>query len=142
MPTTFQEKSLWLVLLSLLGGFSWYFSQALQMGSDRLLPPHITLFVVMVIFVVVVQIIGNIVFAIAHHRELERGVQADERDRLIRWKSQSIASYLLATGVVLSLVVAIMVPGNFAFTHVLLGFWAASQVLALVLQLYFYQRGF
>lgn len=142
MPTSFQEKSLWLVMLSLIAGFIWYFSHALQIKSEQLLAPHIVLFVVMVVFVIIAQIVGNILFAIAHHRELARGVQQDERDRLIRWKAQSLASYVLGAGVALSLAASILVPGNFVFTHVLLAFWAASQVLALALQLYFYQRGF
>lgn len=138
---SFQEKSLWLILISLVVCFGWYFNQALRIQTEQVFAPHIALFVVMMVFLVVVQIVGNTVFAIAHRRELERGVQSDERDKLIRWKSNSHASYLLAVGVFLSLCVALFVPGNYVFMHVLLAFWVASQILALALQLYYYQRG-
>lgn len=60
---------------------------------------------------------------------------------MIELKGSRLSGWLLACGVFCALCVALLVPGNAAFVHVLLGFWVVSQILALASQLYFHRRG-
>ncbi len=66
--------------------------------------------------------------------------QTDERDRLIGLKSTRNGSYVLATGVFLSLSSAVLTKGNFVFTHLLLGFWVLAQLVEIGSQLVLYRR--
>jgi uncharacterized membrane protein len=95
----------------------------------------------MLIVLVILQIVGHAILAIASRRELTAPVQSDERDARISLKSTRLASYVLATGVFCSLCLALLVPGNFAFVHVLLAFWVLAQATGILSELVFYRRG-
>ncbi len=141
MNISFREKSLWLLLLSLIVVFGVYFVSVLPVRSSNVAPTHVGSFVGMLILLVVIQIIGQTLLAIANRRELASRIQSDERDALIKLKSMRLASYVLATGIFLSICVALVVPGNFAFVHVLLAFWVLAQAVEIVFQLIFYRQG-
>lgn len=141
MNLSFREKSLWLLLLSLLAAFGFYFASVLPSPMANVAPPHVMTFLGMTILLVVVQVIGQAVLAIAHRRELQARTQSDERDVLISLKSARIGSWILATGVFCALCVAVLVPGNFAFVHVLLAAWAVAQAVEILSQLVLYRRG-
>jgi hypothetical protein len=141
MSLTFREKSLWLLLLSLVVAFGVYFASALSATSTYVAPVHVSAFIGMLIVLVVIQIVGHAVLAIASRRELSAAIQCDERDALIRLKSTQRASYVLAVGVFCSLCIAVLVPGNFVFVHVLLAFWVLAQATEIVSQLILYRRG-
>lgn len=141
MRLTFREKNLILLLLSLVTAFGIYFASVLPGQSTHIAPNHVIAFLGMLILLVVLQIIGNTILAIASRRELSAAVQSDERDGLISLKATRLASYVLATGVFFSLCVAVLIPGNFAFVHVLLAFWVLAQATEIVSQLVFYRRG-
>jgi len=136
MSLSFQEKSLWLMFVSLVGGFTFYFVRVLPSDTVDVLPPQIVSFVLAVVVLVIVQIVGHIVIAIA-----DRRTETDERDRLIELKGARNASHVLATGVFLALCAALLTEGNFVFTHVLLGFWVLSQLVEIGSQLFLYRRG-
>lgn len=141
MPLSFQEKSLWLLLTSLLLVFGLYFASALPMESLYISEANVAIFILMIVLLVVIQIIGHILLALTSLKELTQGVQEDERDKLITLKASNISSYVLVVGVLLALTLCLFIPGNFVFAHVLLGFWVAAQVVEIALQLYFYRRG-
>ena len=90
MGLTFQEKSLWLMSISLVVGFGLYFGA-----------------------VVVLQIVGHVVIAV-----FDRRSETDERGRLIGLKGTRNGAWVLATGVFFALCAALLTPGNFVFTHV------------------------
>jgi hypothetical protein len=143
MNLSFQEKSLWVMLASLVVGFGFYFANAFGAHAARapgqaadLMAPYVGLFIAAVILLVVIAVAGHVVIALA-----DRNPQTDERDRLIALKGTSYASYVLATGVFLALTVAVFTPGNFIFTHVLLAFWVLAQLVAIGSQLVMYRRG-
>jgi hypothetical protein len=146
MNLSFQEKSLWLMLASLVIAFGFYFvsvlgahaalaAQSPDLARD-LAPPDVGLFVAAVILLVVLSVAGHVVIAL-----VDRNPQTDERDRLIGLKGTSYASYVLATGVFLALTAAAFTRGNFVFTHVLLAFWVLAQLVAIGSQLVMYRRG-
>ena len=133
---SFQEKSLWVMLVGLVLAFGGYFSVVLPSHRPDVQPSQVALFVVATILLVVLQVVGQVVVAI-----LDRRTGTDERDRLIALKGTRNGAYLLATGVFFALCAAVWVPGNFVFAHVLLAFWVLAQLLEVATQLYSYRRG-
>lgn len=127
---SFREKSLWLMLASLAGGFALYAASVWTADVPNVLPQHVAAFAAMVVLLVVVQVVGHAAIAL-----LDRRTETDERDRLIELKGTRVGAYVLATGVFLALCVALMTQGNFVFTHVLLAFWVFAQLADIVTQL-------
>jgi hypothetical protein len=138
MDLSFRERSLWLMLLSLLAVFGFYFATVLPSSAVHLGPEHIALFAVAVVVLVIMQVAGHIVIALVDRRA---GEDEDERDRLIELKGTRNAAYVLATGVFGALCAAILTTGNFVFAHVLLGAWVLAQVVEIVSQLLLQRRG-
>ena len=140
MNLSFQEKSLWLMFVSLIAAFSFYFYFAfvtvLPAEAIDVMPHQVVFFVLAVVMLVIMSIVGHIVIAIA-----DRRTETDERDRLIELKGTRNASYVLATGVFFALCAALLTDGNFVFTHLLLGFWVLAQLVEIGSQLFLYRRG-
>jgi cytochrome b subunit of formate dehydrogenase len=136
MGLSFQEKSLWLQFVSLIAVFGLYFFTILPTDTMTVLPHQVGLFVGMVVLLVILMVTGHILISI-----IDRRTGTDERDRLFELKGERNSSYVLATGVFLSLCAAVFVEGNFVFTHLLLGFWVLAQLIEIGSQLYFYWRG-
>lgn len=133
---SFQEKGLWLMFVSLIAAFGFYFATILPVETANVMPHQIVLFALAVVMLVITQIAGYIVIAIVDQR-----TETDERDRLIELKGTRKGAYVLATGVFFALCAAIVTPGNFIFTHVLLGFWVLAQLTEIGSQLIAYRRG-
>lgn len=136
MSLSFQEKSLWLMLVGLVGAFGYYFAAVLPTDGVDVMPHQVVLFTLAVGILVITQIVGHVVIAV-----VDRRTETDERDRLIALKGTRSAAYVLATGVFLALCTALLIRGNFAFTHVLLGFWVLAQLVEIGVQLFLYRRG-
>ncbi|GAB3257873.1 hypothetical protein [Chitinimonas naiadis] len=136
MSLSFQEKSLWLMLVSLLGVFGFYFWSVLPGGSADVMPQQVVLFVLAIVVLVVMQVAGHVLIAI-----VDRRTRTDERDQLIALKGSRNAAYVLATGVFLALCAALLSKGNFLFTHVLLASWVIAQLVEIASQLFMYRRG-
>jgi hypothetical protein len=136
MGLSFQEKSLWLMFVSLVGVFGFYFVTVLPTDGANVMPHQMVLFTVAVVVLVILQVAGHIIIAI-----VDRNTETDERDRLIGLKGTRNAAYVLATGVFLALCAAMVTDGNFVFTHLLLGFWVLAQLVEIGSQLFLYKRG-
>ena len=136
MGLSFQEKSLWLMFVSLVGVFGFYFVTVLPADAANVMPHQVVLFTVAIVMLVIMQVAGHIVIAI-----VDRNTATDERDRLIGLKGTRNAAYVLATGVFLALCAAMVTDGNFVFTHLLLGFWVLAQLVEIGSQLFLYKRG-
>lgn len=141
MGLSFQEKGLWLLLVSVVVTFAVYFYVALATAQPtpvvrNVMPHQVVYFVIAVIALVIVQVAGLIVFA-----AMDRRTTTDERDRLIALKGTRNGSYVLATGVFFALCVALLTDGNFVFMHVLLAFWVLAQLTETGSQLYLYRCG-
>jgi len=136
MQSSFQEKSLWLMFLSLILIFGLYFASVRPAESGSVLPHQMVLFVFLIVLLVVIQIVGHIVLAIVDRRQ-----DTDERDRIIELKGSRNASYVLASGVFVSICLALLTEGNFLFTHVLLAFWVLAHLVEIGSQLVLYHRG-
>jgi hypothetical protein len=139
---SFQEKSLALQMVSLVAVFGSYFVWVWPRRTERLESIQIAAFVTVLMALVLLQIVGHSLLAIASRKELSRTIQTDERDAMIRLRALRISSWILASGVFLSLCIAALTPGNFAFTHILLAFWVIAQLIELLSQWFDYRRGF
>lgn len=133
---SFQEKSLWLMFVSLAGGFGFYFMRVLPTNTMNVMPHQVVFFVLAVVMLVVMQIVGHIVIAI-----VDQHTETDERGRLIELKGTRNGACVLATGVFLALCAALLTKGNFVFTHILLGFWVLAHLVEIGSQLFLYRRG-
>jgi hypothetical protein len=142
---SFQEKSLWVQLSGLVVVFGVYFAmvaRSMAPGEVDVTPAQMGLFAAAVVVLVLSQIAGQTLLAIAQVVARRRGdTEADERDRLIALKGARNASYVLATGVFFTLGAAVAVEGNFVFTHLLLAFWVIAQLTGIGSQLVLYRRG-
>ncbi len=136
MSLSFQEKSLWVMFAGLTASFGFYFANVLPMHAIDVMPQQIVLFAVAVVALVITQIVGHAVIAIADRRTV-----TDERDRLIALKGTRNAGYVLASGVFFALCAALLTPGNFIFTHLLLAFWVLAQLVEIGSQLLLQRRG-
>ena len=135
MNLSFQEKTLWLMLASLLAIFGSYFASVVPPRTADVLPDQIGQFVGLVVLFVVIQILGSIVLALFDRRQ-----EADERDRLIELKGTRNGSHVLAAGVVMAVCLAPVTKGNFLFTHLLLAFWVLADLVDIGSRLFYYRR--
>jgi hypothetical protein len=136
MDLTFREKSLWLVGISLSLVFGGYFWQVLPASAANVLPDQIGLFPVAVLVLVALQAVGHALLAIG-----DRRTESDERDHRINLIGERNGWLVLATGVFLSLCLAVFTEGNFLFTHVLLAFWVLASLVSIGTSLWLYRRG-
>ena len=141
MPMSFREKSQWVALLAVVVVFAQYFARVLPVHGADVAPQHVARFVAAIIALVLVQIVGQAVLAAANRRDAARGVQQDERDRLIDLRAARISLHVLGVAVFTALVTAMTVPGNFAVVHVLFGGWVLAQAVELGARIALYRRG-
>ncbi|MEM7199484.1 MAG: hypothetical protein AAF628_04410 [Planctomycetota bacterium] len=135
---SFEEKSVWIQLASLvlaLGGY-FYVAGSMLGAGERALSPFAPLFVTAVVLMVVINIVGHVASAIASRPELR-----DERDRLIGWRAESASSWLLAIGIFAAISAMLCDFDNVWTAHVLLLALFFAELLRCVLQLLFYRRG-
>jgi hypothetical protein len=133
---SFQEKSLWVVLVSLGAVFGAYFALALPLRTADVNAAQVGMFVAAVVVLVITQVVGQVVVAL-----VDRDARTDERDRLIALKGMRNAGYVLATGVFFALCAAVLTRGNFVIAHVLLASWVVAQMVEIASQLWYYRRG-
>ena len=138
MKKSFEEKSIWITLVSMLVIFGYYFVVAARMKSagSSAVVEFVPLFVSVVVLMVVVIVIGHIVVAIASRPE-----GRDERDRLIEWRAESNASWVLGVGVLAGIWSVATSVDNVWIAHLLLLFLISSEVVKSVSKLLYYRRG-
>lgn len=141
MPMSFREKSQWIVLLTVALVYGSYFARMLPAHGPDVAASDVARFAVAVVALVVLQVIGQALLAVADRREAARGRQHDERDTRIDLHASRIALHVLAVGVFAALSTALAVRGNFAFMHVLFGAWVLSHLAQVATRLVLYRRG-
>ena len=138
MGASFEEKSVWVRLSSLVVLLAFYFAIASKMlaaGVTEALA-MMPVFIVAVILQLAVLVAGHVVAALTGRREAR-----DERDRLISWRAEGSSSWLLAVGV-LAAVTALAASWSSALVaHVLIVSLIAHDILKCTLQVAYYRRG-
>ncbi len=138
MNASFEERSVWIQLVSMsliLGGYFFVAWRMLSQGVTAL-PPYAFVFAVAVVLMVIVMIAGYTAVAIASRPE-----GRDERDRLIEWRAESNSSWLVGAGVLAGITGMVLAIPNVWIAHGLLLSLFLSTELKLVLQLVYYRRG-
>ena len=140
---SFQEKSIVASLLTTLVVWSYYFYELYEARlADAVTLEAVKglLFVAVVLTVVVSIVVHSFIAgrnAVGSGNEPER----DERDRLIDQRATNIASYVLVTGVISTVAVAVFSNRLVPTLNVLLFFFVLSEIVRYALQLVFYRRG-
>jgi hypothetical protein len=135
---SFEERSVWVQLISLLLVLGGYFVVAGQMISAGVtqLVVFAPVFTVAVVLMVVVIVAGHIVAALTSRPE-----EQDERDRLIGWRAESQSSWLVATGVITGITAMVFSVPAVWVAHLLLFSLFLSEIVKLALRLVYYRRG-
>jgi hypothetical protein len=138
LDTSFEEKSVWIQLFSLIIVLGTYISIAGTMLTHGVLElrAYVPLFAVAVTLLVILLVSGHIIAAIFGRTELR-----DERDRLIGWRSESNGSWVMGVGILAAIVGMIFHLPNAWVAHWLLLALFLSELVNLVSQLIYYRRG-
>lgn len=138
MNASFEEKSIWVQLISMVVVLGSYLVKAAGMLSAGIndLMAFVPLFLSAVLLLVTVLVAGHIVMAIAGGSE-----ESDERDRLIGWRAESRSSWILSVGVLAALAGLIMSVENVLIAHLLLCSMLLTDVAKYVFQIIYYRRG-
>ena len=138
MNASFEEKSAWIQLISLIAGLGMYFAVAgsMLLGGVNVLAAYMPLFAVAVAFIVAINVAGHIAVAV-----VSRPDGPDERDRLIGWRAESNASWILGAGVIVAIGCLIVSVGEVWVAHLLLLSLFVAEVAKDVVQIVYYRRG-
>ena len=101
---SFEEKSIWVSLISTVCIFGYYFINVLSLGSMPLEQANIAavqLLFQAVVTTVVVEIILHTVIAICNPNDAQQ--PSDERDKLYKMRANSVGYSVLILGVILTL---------------------------------------
>lgn len=138
MKASFEEKSVWIQLFSMvvvLGGYGVVAGRMLASGV-REVAPFFAVFMVGAALMVVILIVGHIAAALTGSPE-----PADERDRLIGWRSESRASWILGAGAFLAIGGMSMGYEAVWVANLLVVSMFLSEIVKYILQLTYYRRG-
>ena len=155
MDMSFKEKSAWISLVTTVGIFGYYFFKI--WGLSELSPedardPVMSLSGYVIVLIIVVETVFHGMLAATNHKAAKMG--ADERDKLIEYKSNSIGYTVLAVGVliVLGRMVTLefnpsfndyssVLPIPFLTIHMLLFVFILSEVARFAALVFNYRRG-
>lgn len=135
---SFEERSVWIQLASLgaiLIGYGTIAGLMLLAGVIHIVP-YVPVFAVAVVLLIVLMIVGHAVTAATSRPE-----GRDERDKLIVWRAESNAGWVLGVGVFAALAGLIFSINNLWIAHVLLLSMFLSEIAKLVFQIIYYRRG-
>jgi len=137
---SFREKSTWITFVLLLVVFGFYFvSVAGQM--IRPVYPHpsfFVLFVVLLIFIVVMEIVLHVIVAIRSPADAR--TPQDERESLIALKAKRPAFFVLMSGAILSVAVVHLGVGVWPILNAMLFVMWLGELTNYGAQLYYYRR--
>lgn len=136
MNLSFREKSLWIQATGLVVAFGLYFWQVRGVPGPDIGPRLVAPFIGAVVLLALWQVVGHALAAMA-----DRRTEPDERDRRISLQGERLGGLVLGCAVFASLGVALAIPGNFAFTHVLLAGWVAAELAKVATQIVLQRRG-
>ena len=138
MNASFEEKSVWIQLVSMLlvmTGYLFVAGRMLASGVDAVAPFFIV-FIVASVAMVVILVVGHIVAALTGPAD-----PADERDRQIGWRAESRSSWVLGASVLIAVAALSLGLSTAWIANLLMVSMFVSEVLKYTLQLWYYRRG-
>lgn len=137
---SFREKSQWVVLVTVAVVYGGYFADVLPGHAADVGSGDFARFAAAALLLVALQVAAHVALAIHGRRAVRRGVQEDERDRLIGLHASRVSGHVLGAGAFAALATALAVPGNFTFVHVLFGALVLAQLVEAAMQIVQYRR--
>ncbi len=145
---SYSEKSVWVQLISMVVVLGGYFAVAGAMMANGVmaLPAYVPLFAAAVVLMVVVLVVGHLAALIGERLGGGAGSarspdHRDERDRLIGWRAESNAAWIVGAGVICGISAMVVGAAPVWVAHLLLGSMFVSEVLKYTLQIVYYRRG-
>lgn len=138
MNASFEEKSVWIHLVCVLGTFILYCLIAWTMisrGVDTLMP-FVATFLSTVILLVILLAAGHLIAALTGRIE-----KPDERDRLIVWRSESNSAWMLVVGIFAAITAMLFSLSNVWIAHILILSLYIYQCMQYLFQILYYRRG-
>ncbi|TVQ76447.1 MAG: hypothetical protein EA380_08695 [Phycisphaeraceae bacterium] len=138
MNASFEEKSVWIHLVCVLGTFILYCLVAWSMlssGVDTLMP-FVGVFLSSVVLLVILLVAGHLLAAVTGRIE-----KPDERDRLIVWRSESNSAWMLVVGIFAAITAMLFSLSNVWVAHILILSLYLSQTMQYLFQIRYYRRG-
>jgi hypothetical protein len=135
-----EEKSTWIVGVSLILIYGWYFTTILIKAASTPVDTidYQDLLVAMVVVFIGVVIAGEIALAAI----TRRSDRPDERDRKIDRFGEYIGGYVLGTGMLVVLVMAMNEIEYFWIANTALGVMVLAELVTTVIKIAVYRRGF
>ena len=136
----FEEKSVIVTTIAMAIAYGLYFTVVTRWALTTPAPDitYQPLMVLTVVLLVVMLVVGQV--AIAVSKPAEAG-ERDERDRLIDLRGGNLGGYVLAVGVFLALVLAMVRVDQFYIANVLLLWWVLAELTSGVAKIVLYRRG-
>lgn len=145
--TSFEERSVWIQLISNLVGMGVYAAvvgpkllEGVRVVEDdaraQVVTPSFYPLLLAVALVILINVVGHTVAAIGSRPE-----GRDERDRVIGWRAAHGSEWLLGLGTVAGITALMFEVEGIWIAHLLLLFLYLSEILCCVLKLAFYRRG-
>jgi uncharacterized membrane protein HdeD (DUF308 family) len=138
MNKSFEEKSIWISLLTISLIFGYYFVRIVQMVSqdDINVAQSIVLLISVIVMVIIVEVVFHIIITLK-----DRPEALDERDRLIELKATRNAYFVLVFGIFLPIVGIAAQVRPFIVAHVIMFIFVLSEITKFLTQLFYYRRG-
>jgi uncharacterized membrane protein YozB (DUF420 family) len=140
MLMTSEEKSTWMVAAATVFIFGWYTIKILVDAATTPISEiqYQDLLVVMIGLYVALVILGEIALAVIT-RKID---DSDERDRKIDRFGEYIGGYVLGTGLLVVLGLAMAETGYFWIAHASVGFLVLAELVTAGTKIIVYRRGF
>lgn len=138
MQASFEEKSAWITLIGLVVVSGLYFAAALRLlhaGVTEVVA-FVPLFTLAVVVLVAILAASHVIVAI-----LSRPDGRDERDRLIAWRAEHGASWVLGLGALAAAFGLATPVGPAWIANGLLLALFLSEVVSYSLRIFYYRRG-
>lgn len=137
----FKEKSAWLMLIATLTVGLYMTFAVLQTYMElQQVPAVLPVFIKLTVTLIILNVIGQIVLAIANRNQAEQ--KADEREKVFIRRSQAAAGGVLTFGVVTSLIHFLFLSnGPLLFYSCLLSL-VVAQVVEYAVQIASFRRGY
>lgn len=136
---SFKEKSAWVMFLALMAGAFFYANALVDYVIEDDDINLISFVVLYVVIIVAVSIVGHIIAAVTSVKEAE--APADERDKIIAARANSMSSYILGFGAITGILQYLLFGDGDVLFHFVLGSLTLAAIAEYGLQIYFYRRG-
>lgn len=135
----FQEKSAWVMSVSLVLGGIYYFGVVKTITTEigQLAPPILPTLVLYTIILIVIAVVGHIAIAILAPKEANAPL--DEREKAIFHRASHLSGYLFGGGVLLSLSVYLYTYSGDALFYGVFASLMISQLAEYVFRILFYR---